>query len=377
MGFTGVGRYVEQLIVGLGPRQVEWSIITNRFAELLNSSDTLRGNSSLPPILTGGKHKWPTFWWLDQSFPGLAMYARAQLAHFPTGRAPSHCPLRYVLTVHDLTILEQRKLYPFLERLLVAPRLHRSIQHAAAIIAVSHDTADALARRYSGLSCPVHVIHEAVAQEFFESAKRKPAQAESAQRRVIAHIRAEYGLDQRFWLHVGSITTRKNLARLVDAFAIARQCVTGEPPQLVLAGPAGDAIDAVRARIKVHGLGDAVKVTGYVPADHLPSLYQMAELVVVPSLHEGFGFPALEAMASGTPVVSSGRGALAEVAGDAAYVVDPENVEHLAGAIVRVAVDDELRTIMIRRGMDRAAQFTVERMARSTLTVYRSVISSA
>jgi len=273
-----------------------------------------------------------------------------------TGRAPLRCPVPFVVTVHDLTVIDRPDLYPARERWLTAIWLRRSIRAAAGIACVSEATARDLARAFPGLTAPVEVIHEAVAEAF----QRPPTAA------GVARLVADRALGPRIWLHVGEMSWRKNLPRLIDAFAIARQAVGGPPPVLVLAGRPGPASGAVARGIAESGLQDAVRRLDWVPEDDLPALYAAAELVVCASEHEGFGLPALEAMSCGVPLVSSRRGGLAEVVGDAALPADPGNVAALAGAMIALGSDLMLRQRLAAAGRQRAERFDGERMIRRT-----------
>ena len=173
-------------------------------------------------------------------------------------------------------------------------------------------------------------------------------------------------------LFVGTAEPRKNLPRLLEAYAQLLHRVT-DAPDLVIAGtirtsgdvafPAGSAGDRVRQR---------VKVTGYVTEDERQRLYREASMLVLPSLAEGFGITALEAMAIGVPVVASDRGALPEVIGDAGILVDPENVPDLSNALERVLADSGMRRSMAERGLRRAEQFSWSESAERLYEAYRA-----
>ena len=165
---------------------------------------------------------------------------------------------------------------------------------------------------------------------------------------------------------------RKNLARLVDALALLRT-QGHEDLQLVVAGKSAWGSPELRSRIEANGLSDHVKLLGYVDEADLPSLYAGAEVFSLPSIAEGFGLPALEAMACGTPVVASNTTAMPEVCGDAALLVDPLNTEALADAVSRLRTDSQLRAAMIERGFRRAATFSWESTARATVAVLERV----
>jgi glycosyltransferase involved in cell wall biosynthesis len=184
---------------------------------------------------------------------------------------------------------------------------------------------------------------------------------------VIEAVKARYGIAGDYILFVGTLQPRKNLIRLVKAFADCRSPIAD--CRLVIAGKKGWLYQEIFRRVEELGLEKKVVFTGYVPEGDLPALLSGAHLFVFPSLYEGFGLPVLEAMACGTPVVCSNASSLPEVAGDAALMVDPLDVEGLATAMERVLSDEELRAELTERGFKQARKFSWERCARETLAV--------
>ncbi|MGD8376528.1 MAG: glycosyltransferase family 1 protein, partial [Acidobacteriota bacterium] len=205
----------------------------------------------------------------------------------------------------------------------------------------------------------VHVIHPAVDPDWIEG-----PHAAGAARRL--------GIRGAFALHVGSIHTRRNIPRLLQAISLVRG--RGAELSLVLVGRVEYPYPDVKEMIARAGLEGVAVHAGYLPESDLLGLYREARVVAYPSLYEGFGFPALEAMALGTPVVAANTSCFPEVLGDAALLVDPENVEALAEGIRRAAEDGEARRDLIRLGAERAASYSWERTARRTLEVYGAVM---
>ncbi|MDE3090567.1 MAG: glycosyltransferase family 4 protein, partial [Chloroflexota bacterium] len=187
-------------------------------------------------------------------------------------------------------------------------------------------------------------------------------------------FRAQHRLPDKFILHVGTIEPRKNIARLVRAFARAKRAAR-LPHRLVLVGARGWKYAEVDAVIEQENMQNEVVFAGYVPQDELPLWYRAADLFVYPSLYEGFGLPSLDAMASGTPVVTSNAAALPEVVGDAALLVAPEDEAALADAIVCALTDPARREAMSARGLAQAAKFSWARAARETADIYRAVLA--
>jgi len=189
----------------------------------------------------------------------------------------------------------------------------------------------------------------------------------------VSEVTARHGLDTPYILAVGTLQPRKNYPVLMQAYAALRQR-TGLPHKLAIVGGRGWLTEEIDATITRLGLADQVRLLGFAPDDDLPALYTGASLLAFPSLYEGFGLPALEAMACGTPVVASTAPSLPEVCGDAALLVDPADVDGLADALERVLTDQEMAAQMVARGQQRAAQFRWEDAAKDLLAVYRQVL---
>lgn len=303
-------------------------------------------------------------------FPRLWTHARlsAEMLRRPPDVlfVPSHVlpvvrPRRSVVTVHDLGYLR----FPEAHSRSRWWHLHLSTQFnarvACLVIADSIATRDDLERFYGVSPKKVRIVHLGRGQQF------RPLMPEEA-----SAIRQKYGLPDSYLLAVGTLQPRKNLARLFDAFALARPSL---PPgtRLAVAGARGFAAGEVERR--AGELGESVRFLGYVPEADLPSLMGAATALVFPSLYEGFGLPALEAMACGTPVVCSNTSSLPEVVGDAARFVDPADAESIASGLVAVAGDADLRARLRAAGLVRASGFSWERAAAAALRVIEEASS--
>jgi glycosyltransferase involved in cell wall biosynthesis len=187
-------------------------------------------------------------------------------------------------------------------------------------------------------------------------------------------IARKYGIAGDFVLYLGRLQSRKNLVRLVDAYARVR--LAGFRHKLVLAGKQDFLSQPVISRIKQLRLEKEILLPGYIPAEDVPGFYNAAEIFLYPSLYEGFGLPVIEAMACGLPVITSYGSSLEEVAGDAALLVDPLDEISIAHALQRLLEDHQLRDRLSRDGLKRSAQFRYENTARQTLTIYENVIGA-
>lgn len=267
-----------------------------------------------------------------------------------------------LLTVHDLSfLLYPEQTQPELVRYLskVVPS---SIQRASLVLADSESTKADLMRLLALPEEKVEVVYCGVDTRF------SPASDEE----TLSQVRVRYGLDRPFILTLGTLAPRKNLARLLEAFALMRQSVA-LPHRLLVAGVAGWRSESLPLQVERLGLVGEVIFLGFVPEEDLPALYTLADLFVYPSLYEGFGLPPLEAMACGTPVAASNASSLPEVLGDAGLLFDATSPEAMAEALHRALTDGELRLQMRERGLRRAASFTWERAAQKLLGLYQQV----
>ncbi len=263
---------------------------------------------------------------------------------------PGVADIPAVVTIHDLGYLRFPGSHPFIDRLYLDWSTRHSARTARRVIAVSQATADDLIGLNGIPRQKVRVVYSGidVAME-------------------AAPLPERFGISGPYILHVGSLHPRKNLARLVEAFALIKD--TLDDLQLVLAGRPGWEYDRLLETIDGLGLAGRVILPGYVSSEERSSLYQGAQVYAFPSLYEGFGFPALEAMAYGAPVVCSNTSSLPELVADAALTVDPLDAQGWAEAIRRLLVDETLRRDLVQRGLRRVELFSWETCARSTLDV--------
>ena len=190
---------------------------------------------------------------------------------------------------------------------------------------------------------------------------------------TVDRVRERYQLQSQFVLYAGNVKPHKNLERLIEAFHLVRSRGLDQL-KLILIGDEISKYTALRRAVHRHQLHNYVRFLGYLPEDTLAVMYRLAGVFVFPSLYEGFGLPPLEAMASGTPVVTSNVSSLPEVAGDAAVLVDPYSAEAIADGMYRVLTDNNLRSDLRRRGPERARQFSWESSVRRVREIYGQVL---
>lgn len=283
------------------------------------------------------------------------------LLHCPDFIPPfrRRCPA--VITVHDLAFLR----FPGLltrESQAYYGQITRAVHSADHIISVSESTKRDLVSLVGADQAKITCVYEAAAPLF------RPADDAA-----IAATRRRYDIQGDYILFVSTIEPRKNIPFLLQAYRRLRDARHGQNgmPRLVIVGNKGWLYDRIFTLVDQLDLRSAVICTGGVPVEDLPALYSGALYFVLPSLYEGFGLPVLEAMSCGTPVITSSTSSLPEVAGDAAILVDPQDISGLATAMQRLCEDHALRREMGGRGMAQAARFSWERAARETMAVYQ------
>jgi glycosyltransferase involved in cell wall biosynthesis len=292
----------------------------------------------------------PPVTWKHLALPLALLRDRIDVFHSPTGTLPLLAPCRQIVTSHDLFAAVEPAWFPPGMAAQLRTTQRRAARSASSVIAVSECTRRDLVERYGVAPDKIRVVYNGVDHDRFVP---REVDAEAIARR--------FGVRHPFILCVGSLMPWRNAPRLLQAAArldlgllfVGRDIWGSDPTERLAAK---------------HGW-DWARFAGYVDDGALPVLYAAARVFAYPSLYEGFGIPPLEAMASGTPVVASTAGALPEVLGDAALLVDPLDTDALAQALDAAARDQgELR----RRGLERAAQFTWSRTAEQTWQVYQA-----
>ena len=276
--------------------------------------------------------------------------------------APPFCPCPVVVSIHDLSFEHLPQTFNRRSRTQLRLTVRHSARRAARILSLSEHTRRDIIETYGINEDHVDAIPLAAPEHF------APVQDNDE----IQRVRHNYGIDGDYILSVGSIQPRKNLARLIKAYASLRGSVK-KLPKLVLAGKCAWLYDETLRALDESDAKEAVVLTGYVPEHDLPALYSGALCFVYPSYFEGFGLPPLEAMKCGAPVIVGNRTSLPEVVGDAALMIDPFDVDAMGAAIKRLIEDSELRTELSIKGQERANAFNWRETARKTLAVYKQV----
>jgi glycosyltransferase involved in cell wall biosynthesis len=309
---------------------------------------------------------------LSVAFTLPALLRKDGIDFFHCTYAPPPWPTRpFVFTVHCLSNFTRPEFYPNAIRWRLNA-LHRiGLRQARSILCVSEFVQSYLRDVLKVDTGRMTRVYNGVGREFHVAPHEEARES----------LRQRLGIDYPYLLYVGKLQARKNLIRAIRAYAQYRQEAKSDA-KLILAGKRVETAEGIDETIRELGLEREVIRLGYVappsadPTSPLPCLYRAARMFVFPSLYEGFGIPVIEAMACGTPVITSNVTSLPEVAGDAAEIVDPNSVEEIAAAMVRIERSASVRETLIRKGLERAKEFTWERCAQATLAAYARMAES-
>lgn len=356
---AGIGRYTRGLISALAETDQEnqytlFSAGRSLAGVIWPANFTVRTTRVPARGLTAVWHR------LRMPLPAELLAGACDIFHSPDFTLPPLRSARGVVTVHDLSFLRVPQcadpgLRSFLER-----EVPRSVKRAARVLADSENTKKDLIELLNVAPAKISVVPAGIEPRF------QPVRDAAK----LAEVRARYKLPDWFILMVGTIEPRKNLARLIGAYAQLRR-QTGLPHALVIAGKEGWLFQGIYDQVAREGLTDRVLFPGFVADADLPALYTLADLLAFPSLYEGFGLPPLEAMACGTPVVTSDNSSLPEAVGSAVLLVNAEDTDGLTEAMARVLCDASLRMRLADLGRAQAARFTWPAAARKLLEAYR------
>ena len=325
--------------------------------------------SSFPKASNSWRYKvfGPKKFWTQFALPANLFFKkdRPDVFFTPGHYAPRFSPVPRVVSIMDLAFFH----YPDYFTKKDLTQLHSwtkySVQKAKAIITISEATKGDIINLYGISESKIHVIYPGI----------KSAVALTPHVYPMQELQTKYTISDNFLLFVGTLQPRKNIVRLIEAFA---QIIKKDGPetsslQLVVVGKKGWKYEEILAAPEKYGVTDMVKFLDFVNDEDLQMLYQNAQCFVFPSLYEGFGLPVLEAMKAGCPVITSNVSSMPEAGGDAALYVDPESASDIASKIEVVLTDKKFRSEMISKGKDQLKKFSWEKAAKETLDVLQEV----
>ena len=359
---TGVGHTLHDLIEALAaldsPDEFTAFYFSRRRLDLPFCTDRFRERRvAFPP------GRLLSLLWKRLPFPAVDRFLdSADVLHFPDFVARPVRRGHVVVTVHDLSFVRLPETVEPKNRAFLSRHVPRSLERADAVIAVSEFTRREIEDVFPQARGKVHVVHHGVRRVFRPHTGTEP------------HSSAAPHVPHRYVLVVGTVEPRKNLGLLLDAMRIVRNRPGLAEVRLIVVGPPGWLAGDIEQRLAAEQHAGYVVRLGYVPDEALRDLYCGAAALAFPTRYEGFGLPAIEAMACGLPVVCSNAASLPEVVADAAILVEEPTPAAFADALARLLTDPALADDLRRRGLARAAAFTWEKAARHTLDVYRRVV---
>lgn len=364
----GIGTYIRNLLAGLGAIDT-----TDRF-HLIIEPEEIAELPALPANFYPLPYENPRSRFANQiRFPTLPREIVPDLVHIPVNAVPLMAPKPYVVTIHDMGALlfgerrtgwrDELNLYWF----------RRGLLRADKVIAVSDATRRDVQNTLGIPERRLRMIYNAPDPIF--TARSRGLELDESYR-----IMERYQINYPFVLYAGNIRPQKNIPRLIEAFAVLRGELSSHPVysdlRLIIIGDEISKYPAVRHAVIRSRVEHAVRFLGFVPITTLRIFYKAAAAFAFPSLYEGFGLPPLEAMASGTPVVTSSVSSLPEVVGEAAIIVNPENVFDIARGMKEVLLDEAVRQRCIARGFEQVNRFSWRLTAGQVLEVYREVAAA-
>ncbi|MFC2034336.1 glycosyltransferase family 4 protein [Chloroflexota bacterium] len=358
---AGIARHIREIVASLLEidHENEYILVVASDAQgdIINTLSRKVEVHKLPFSNKTARKLWHQF---GLPFPLEFLTTQFDVFHSPDFLLPPLRKAQGIVTIHDLAHI----LYPqYTDPRIVkyfTKAVNRSLERAKKVVAVSESTKKDIVKLLGVDADKIDVVYNAV-DEMFVPIKDK---------KQLSVVKDKYKIDHPFILSIGSIQPRKNLQRLIEAYGIIHQDKEINH-QLLLIGGAQWLAGDLKKKIEKLGLQDDVRFLGFVPDEDLPHLITLADVFSFPSLYEGFGIPPLEALACGTPVVSSNAPAMPEVLGDAAILVDPMNINALAEALKRSLLDKELRSKLVKKGLKRSKIFTWENAAKKQLEVYQ------
>jgi glycosyltransferase involved in cell wall biosynthesis len=366
-GRSGVGQYVLSLVRALIPHASQHEISLFVLEEDRGLFDFAASAIRIVPVAEKFRPAVKDIVWHQAQLPGLARKLGLDVVHAPSyRRLIATAPCAKVGTIHDLAPFRLAGKYDWKRMLYGRVVVKQLARRQDAVIAVSDNTAADIRQFFGVKSERLTTVLNGIDHSRFHG-------TDAAQAR--RHVAERWGLNGPFFLFVSRLEhPGKNHVRLIGAYERFRDSVKTDV-KLVLGGGDWHGAEVVRKRAADSVYSSDILFPGFVPDAELPALYQAAEAMVYPSLFEGFGLPPIEAMACGCPVICSTRGALGEVVGDAATIIDPESESDIARALAGIMENRDARGSQIAAGLTRAARFSWERAAVETLAVYRAAVA--
>ena len=351
----GIGVYTANIVRALLTidQRNEYVLMFSRIKEL----GKFAGFPNAREMVVSAPHK---LWWDQVKIPLVVKREKLDLIYNPKLSIPLFAGCKTVWVMHGAAQFAVPQAYPWRDRLyfMVANRIYA--KRASAIITATDIGARDIAHFMGADPAKIHVTHYAYNED-----------CRVLDKKVTDEVRIRLKLPDHFILFIGGISPLKNFGNILRAYADIHKQI---PHKLVAVGFRRWKYSQDLELIDSLGLRDDVIFTDFIPDADIPAMYNLADALVFPSLYEGFGMPALEAMACGCPVITTKTGCSPEVVGDAALLVDPYNPQEIGAAVRTILTDRERREELIRKGLQRATEFSWEQCARQTLSLFEALV---
>jgi glycosyltransferase involved in cell wall biosynthesis len=364
--FTGLGNYSRTLIETLTTHfpENEYHLFTPKLNDITRVTAVTNHPSVSVHLPSGAVGKALTSLWRSYTINNDIKKSGIQIFHglsheLPLSKMPKN--VRSVVTIHDLIHERYPSFYPFIDRKIYSFKFKKACQDADIVVAISEQTKRDIIDFYKIEASKIQVIYQSCDPIFY---KNRPLSIKS-------ELTQKYNLPPNFLLYVGTVNERKNLLGLIKSIEILDN---QQDINLVVVGDGGAYFEKVKKYVGEKGLQKRVIFLPKIDFVDLPAIYKMARIFVLPSFFEGFGIPIIEALWSGTPVISSTGSCFAEAGGEGSIYVNPSNSDALADAINRVWHDETLRSEMILRGSDFVQKFNDLHIGEQWIKLYSSLL---
>tara|TARA_B100000315_G_scaffold212472_1_gene209859 strand:- start:2068 stop:3189 length:1122 start_codon:yes stop_codon:yes gene_type:complete len=359
---SGIGYYVQSLINGLNKFESPYEYFL--FSDNQGILNEIKKNQKITYIKSPFSHENHLVGdlWENTALPHRLRAEGISLFHGPSYIIPFiKKGFKTIATIHDIAFFLYPDMEPLKFRIYMRCMIKAITKRADLIIAVSASTKSDLVNILNVPEEKIRVVHSAVNEKYYKLEHKNSS------------IKKKYNINKNYFLFVGDLLPRKNISKLFEAFSLLPERIKNEY-QIVIVGGRKYSFKRIENTLKENNLTSSVIFTGYINEEDILLLYNSADIFVFPSFYEGFGFPILEAMSCGVPVITSNVSSMPEIAGDAAILIDPNDSEELAGAISTLVDDADLRQKKIEAGFKRANLFSLKKMTEKTVNIYKELV---
>lgn len=355
---TGIGTYTYQLINNLS--KVD---ISNNYTVFLPEGSSLDFNNNF--LIQPTKSTSNNNFWEEVHLPNVLLDNNLQLYHVPqNGVGLSHnIDCNKVITLHDIIPLKMPETVSDRYLKIFNNEMPKIIDNCQGIITVSEFSKQDISKEFNFPKDKIFVTHLAAENIY------KPLDKSNCKN----IIKSEFGIDKNFILYVGGFSPRKNILGIIEAFSLLDKSIR-DKFNLVITGKKGISYSKYKNRSIELNIADSVIFTDFIPLSKLPIFYNASELLVYPSLYEGFGLPPLEAMACGTPVIASNVTSIPEVCSDSAILVNPYDIDELKAEMENILNNNTLRLSLINKGFNSVNKYSWRNTAIKTVKCYESIV---